>query len=187
MRARLVPVNGGKPIVINRDITVVGRQHGVCDVIIERSSISKLHCMVVRTDGLLFIRDLGSTNGTKVNGQQILRGALLPGDELSFASERYKVEMGPGRDEVDERQYLTEAIPIFEADPDNEFFAPDEVIPAMPVIAEQTFVSNAKSAPAKSDPVELPGKKPREKNLLESSSDVRLLTKAEIEEDEHAK
>jgi pSer/pThr/pTyr-binding forkhead associated (FHA) protein len=95
MRAQLVPLKGGKTIPINRDLTLVGRQKELCDVVIDRGSVSKLHCLIVRTDGLLFIRDLGSTNGTKVNGQRVVRGALLPGDELAFASERYKVEMGP--------------------------------------------------------------------------------------------
>lgn len=95
MRAQLIPVKGGRPILIQRDVTVVGRQKDQCDVILDRSSISKLHCLIVRTDGLLFIRDLGSTNGTKVNGQRVVRGALLPGDELAFASEKFKVEMGP--------------------------------------------------------------------------------------------
>jgi pSer/pThr/pTyr-binding forkhead associated (FHA) protein len=94
MRARLMPLKGGRPIPILRDVTLVGRQKELCDVVIERGSISKLHCLIVRTDGLLFIRDLGSTNGTKVNGQRVIRGALLPGDELAFASEKYKVEMG---------------------------------------------------------------------------------------------
>lgn len=95
MRAQLVPVKGGKPIAIQRDVTVVGRQRDQCDLVLERSSISKMHCLIVRTDGLLFIRDLGSTNGTKVNGQRVVRGALLPGDELAFASEKFRVEMGP--------------------------------------------------------------------------------------------
>jgi pSer/pThr/pTyr-binding forkhead associated (FHA) protein len=95
MRAQLIPVKGGRPILIQRDVTVVGRQKDQCDLVLDRSSISKLHCLIVRTDGLLFIRDLGSTNGTKVNGQRVIRGALLPGDELAFASEKFRVEMGP--------------------------------------------------------------------------------------------
>ena len=95
MRANLIPIKGGRTITIVRDITVVGRQDGLCDVCIDKSSISKLHCIIVRTDGLLFIRDLGSTNGTKVNGQRVTRGALLPGDELAFASVKFRVHLGP--------------------------------------------------------------------------------------------
>jgi len=101
MRAQLVPTKGGRSIPIIRDVTLVGRQDDLCDVCLDRSSISKLHCLIVRTDGLLFIRDLGSTNGTKVNGQRVIRGALLPGDELSFAGEKFRVEMGPGDPDSD--------------------------------------------------------------------------------------
>jgi pSer/pThr/pTyr-binding forkhead associated (FHA) protein len=97
MHAELVPLDGGTPIVLSGDITVVGRMAGVCDLILDRDSVSKLHCLVVKTDGLLFVRDLGSTNGTKVNGQKVVRGALLPGDELAFASSKFRVLLGPAR------------------------------------------------------------------------------------------
>ena len=96
MIAQLVPLDGSPPILIKRDLTLVGRKRGLCDLIIDNGSISKIHCLIAKTDGLLFIRDLGSTNGTKVNGQRIMRGALLPGDELSFASVRFRVHLGPG-------------------------------------------------------------------------------------------
>ena len=96
MQALLIPLDGGEAISIDRDVTVVGRRRGLCDLVIERESISKLQCLIVKTDGLLFIRDLASTNGTKVNGQKITRGALLPGDELAFASVKFRVHLGPG-------------------------------------------------------------------------------------------
>ena len=101
MHAELVPLSGGKPVVLNNEITVVGRSVGVCDLIIDHESVSKLHCLVVKTDGLLFVRDLGSTNGTKVNGQRVIRGALLPGDELAFAGTKFRVILGPGRKSED--------------------------------------------------------------------------------------
>lgn len=124
MRANLVPLKGGRTISIVRDITVVGRQEGLCDVCIEKSSISKLHCIIVRTDGLLFIRDLGSTNGTKVNGQRVVRGALLPGDELAFASEKFKVEMGPGDPDADEPEVHSARTEMLELAPvRDEYFA----------------------------------------------------------------
>lgn len=108
MLAKLISMDGDRPIVLSKDVTVVGRKRGVCDVFIDRSSVSKLHCVIVKTDGLLFIRDLGSTNGTKVNGQRVTRGALLPGDELAFANARFRVYLGPGEPEAPARAERTE-------------------------------------------------------------------------------
>ena len=96
MIAKLIPLDGSAPVTITRDVTIVGRKRGLCDVVLDHSSVSKLHCAIAKTDGLLFIRDLGSTNGTKVNGQRVARGALLPGDELAFANARFRVHLGPG-------------------------------------------------------------------------------------------
>jgi pSer/pThr/pTyr-binding forkhead associated (FHA) protein len=93
--AQLIPLQGGEPITIAKDVTVVGRQAEHCDIVLDRKSVSKIHCVIARTDGLLFVRDLDSTNGTKVNGQRIIRGALLPGDQLAFAGEKFRVHLGP--------------------------------------------------------------------------------------------
>ncbi len=95
MFAQLIPAAGGDPITIDKEITVVGRQAEHCDIVLSRKSVSKIHCVIAKTDGLLFVRDLDSTNGTKVNGQRIIRGALLPGDQLAFAGEKFKVHLGP--------------------------------------------------------------------------------------------
>jgi len=99
MQAQLIPVGDGDPITLKRDMTLVGRKSDLCDLVVDKNSISKIHCLIVKTDGLLFIRDLGSTNGTKVNGQRVTRGALLPGDELAFASVKFRVNLGPGDSE----------------------------------------------------------------------------------------
>ena len=96
MQARLVSLDGQTSISLKNDITVVGRKRGVCDVFLDRGNVSKLHCLIIKTDGLLLVRDLGSTNGTLVNGQRVSRGALLPGDELSFASLKFQVQFGSG-------------------------------------------------------------------------------------------
>lgn len=96
MIAELIPLDGSKPISITRDITLIGRKRGTCDIVVDHSSISKVHCALARTDGLLFLRDLGSTNGVRVNGQRVTRGALLPGDELALANIKFKVHLGPG-------------------------------------------------------------------------------------------
>jgi pSer/pThr/pTyr-binding forkhead associated (FHA) protein len=97
MKAELVPDNGDPPIPIGRDVTVLGR-HEDCDVVIEHSSLSKRHCVLVKTDGLLVIRDLATTNGTKVKGQRVRWAALLPEDRVSFGA--YKMRIYLGSDEM---------------------------------------------------------------------------------------
>ena len=132
MRAQLIPLGGGKPIDIVNDITLVGRKRGLCDLIIDRGSVSKLHCLIVKTDGLLFIRDLGSTNGTKVNGQRVTRGALLPNDELAFAGAKYRVHLGPGEPQVGHHEH-TEMLDSGESDGFREYDAgpqPPDLPPA---------------------------------------------------------
>src|SRR5947208_5606294 len=93
MRARLVSLDGGPPIELVKDMTLVGRNED-CDVRLDHKSVSKLHCIIVKTDGLVLIRDLGSTNGTRVNGQRVRRAALLPNDSLSIANVKYQVKFG---------------------------------------------------------------------------------------------
>lgn len=95
MRAQLVPSEGGTPLELNKDVTVVGRKED-CDLRLEHKSISKLHCVLVKTDGLLLLRDLGSTNGTRVNGQRVRRAALLPNDELTIAGLAFRVAIAAG-------------------------------------------------------------------------------------------
>jgi pSer/pThr/pTyr-binding forkhead associated (FHA) protein len=92
MRATLVPLDGAQLIEIVKEITVVGRQE-LCDVRLEHSSVSKVHLMLVKMDGALLFRDLGSTNGTKVNGQRVVRGALLPNDKLTIAACKFRVQL----------------------------------------------------------------------------------------------
>jgi hypothetical protein len=97
MKAELVPENGDPPIPIERDVTVVGR-HESCDVVITHQSLSKRHCVFVKTDGLLVLRDLATTNGTKVKGQRVRWAALLPDDKISLGG--YKIRVYLGSDEM---------------------------------------------------------------------------------------
>src|SRR3984957_6113800 len=94
MRAQLVPLDGSPPIDIVKDLVVVGRKEE-CDLRLDHKSVSKMHCVIVKTDGLLLLRDLGSTNGTRVNGQRVRRAALLPNDHLTIANYKFRVYLGP--------------------------------------------------------------------------------------------
>src|SRR4051794_5868922 len=54
MKAELIPMDGGPPIPITRDVTVLGRRE-YCDIQIDDPSLSKRHCVLVKTEGLLVI------------------------------------------------------------------------------------------------------------------------------------
>jgi pSer/pThr/pTyr-binding forkhead associated (FHA) protein len=73
---------------------VVGRR-AYCDIVIQHASLSKRHCVLIKTDGLLVIRDLISTNGTKVKGQKVRWAALLPDDRITLGSYKLRVYLGP--------------------------------------------------------------------------------------------
>lgn len=90
-RARLIPLDGSDPVELTRAVTVVGRKDS-CDLRIDHKNISKQHCVLVKTDGLVLLRDLGSTNGTRVNGQRVRRAALVPNDIVAFAAAKYRVQ-----------------------------------------------------------------------------------------------
>ena len=64
-----------------------------------------MHCVIVKTDGLLLLRDLGSTNGTRVNGQRVRRAALLPNDELTIAGYKFRVQFGASEDKSHPEEY----------------------------------------------------------------------------------
>jgi predicted component of type VI protein secretion system len=94
MRAQLLPLDGGSPIEIVKDLTLVGRKED-CDLRLEHKSVSKMHCVLVKTEGLLILRDLGSTNGTRVNGKRVRRASLLADDQLHIANYKFRVHLGP--------------------------------------------------------------------------------------------
>ncbi len=76
---------GDRPLVIGRSPDV--------DVTVNDSNVSRQHAEVWRTPEGIAIRDLGSTNGTVVNGQVIDAVSLSPRDEVSIGNVRFRIEM----------------------------------------------------------------------------------------------
>jgi adenylate cyclase len=88
----LVPVGGGDPIPLKRGVLTVGRRES-CNICLKFPNVSGLHCELAFKDaGYWQIRDLGSTNGLKVNGQRVLNRPLRPGDEIAIAKRKYKIQ-----------------------------------------------------------------------------------------------
>ena len=93
MPARLVALDEGSDISLDRSMVVVGR-HPLCDVRLDSLRISRHHCCMTQDKDELVVRDLGSTNGIRINGERVERGRLRTGDELSIAHIRYRLENG---------------------------------------------------------------------------------------------
>ena len=94
MTPRLVGLDGHADIALDRAVVVVGR-HRWCDVRIASPRVSRRHCRLCLNGGGILVRDLGSTNGTWINDRRVERGLLRPGDELSIAHCRYRLEGPP--------------------------------------------------------------------------------------------
>jgi predicted component of type VI protein secretion system len=99
MPVRLVPVDEGPDILLDRLMVVVGR-HPSCDTRLDSLRVSRQHCCMSQDNGEVTVRDLGSTNGIRINGQRVERGRLRAGDELSIAHIRYRLENGQAHEQT---------------------------------------------------------------------------------------
>lgn len=97
MPARLVALEEGSDIPLDRTMVVVGR-HPQCDARLDSLRVSRHHCCMTNDNGEVVVRDLGSTNGIRINGQRVEVGRLRAGDELSIAHIRYRLESGQGHE-----------------------------------------------------------------------------------------
>jgi pSer/pThr/pTyr-binding forkhead associated (FHA) protein len=63
-------------------VKTVGRATGA-EFIVDAALVSRLHCQITATAESLHVKDLGSTNGTFVNGERVDTAELHNGDRLS--------------------------------------------------------------------------------------------------------
>ncbi len=78
--------NGQQQIIaLPSAVTIVGRRRN-CDLRIPLHDVSKRHCQINCDDGTLKIRDLGSKNGTLLNGLRITEAVVQPGDWMQVGS-----------------------------------------------------------------------------------------------------
>jgi pSer/pThr/pTyr-binding forkhead associated (FHA) protein len=90
MPAHLLSLADGPSILIDKPILLFGR-HEECDVQLNSKKVSRRHCVLAQVNDYLVIRDLGSTNGVKINGERVAEGKLRPGDELQIGNFKYQV------------------------------------------------------------------------------------------------
>ena len=77
---------------LTHDVITMGRGEG-CDFRIPLGDVSRKHCSLVRSDDGLVIQDIGSSNGTFVNGKKVREAALRAGDQIRIGSLRFIVQI----------------------------------------------------------------------------------------------
>jgi hypothetical protein len=82
-------LRAGHPI--NKSQVVIGR-NVACDVLVNHKSVSRKHAEIVRLAEGYLLRDLGSQNGTFVNGQRSQESKLTEGDTVAFGDVQFRFE-----------------------------------------------------------------------------------------------
>lgn len=83
----------GKTFPVGKEM-VIGRQQD-CDIPVPAEEVSRHHARVKPTADGLSVEDLGSANGTWVNGKRVQQGLLRPGEELRLDTIRFLL-IAPG-------------------------------------------------------------------------------------------
>ena len=91
---QLTPCGGGDPIPLIKKRLLVGRR-GEADIQLKFKNVSGQHCRFNLESGYWFVQDLNSRNGTKVDGRQIMRKRVDPGNKVSIARHDYIMDYDP--------------------------------------------------------------------------------------------
>jgi hypothetical protein len=89
--AELVLPGGGR-VHIETEPVIIGRMPE-CAVVLSDPNVSRRHAEVLRVNEAFMVRDLGSTNGTRVNGAPIREQYLASGDNITVGSTTLVFEM----------------------------------------------------------------------------------------------
>lgn len=82
----------GRRIVIGEDPVTVGRLPE-CDIAVGDPNVSRRHAEIRRQGNGFVVVDLGSTNGTKVNGAGVRQRPLADGDQITVGGTTVRFEM----------------------------------------------------------------------------------------------
>ncbi|MDQ3618487.1 MAG: FHA domain-containing protein [Pseudomonadota bacterium] len=79
----------GRTIPVHGTLTI-GRAPE-CSLSLDEPGLSRMHARLMPTDDGLLVEDMGSSNGSTINGHRVLRGEARPGDEIGFDTLRFRL------------------------------------------------------------------------------------------------
>lgn len=84
LACELIDIKSGRTWRVSVDNTVIGREEATADLVLADTNVSRRHAELSRVDDGWVIADLGSTNGTRVNGQRVTSQMLQSGDVITL-------------------------------------------------------------------------------------------------------
>ena len=79
----------GEPLPLNQRVLVIGQRRG-CGLRLKDAMVATVHAVLLNANGRHYLRDLGSHNGTMVNGRRIRHAKLRPGDVIQIARHTFR-------------------------------------------------------------------------------------------------
>ncbi len=158
-----------KEFELIRSELVIGRDDGV-DIVIPTPAVSRRHARLMMENNGYIIEDLGSSNGTFVNGDRLIgRRALQHGDQIRLGQAITLNFSAPGMEE---------------REPDKTAVRPATPIPSVPSHVMQTTIGNEPSLPINTGPrqliVTIAGENPKNYSLSRSSYSIGRLDDNDI-------
>ncbi len=97
MEVKLEVVRGAKPVALTLRLPTIFGRGGDSKIKLPASTVSRIHCELYEYEGQLVVRDLGSSNGTFVNGHKINAATFLTAeDELTVGPVTLRPTSGQG-------------------------------------------------------------------------------------------
>ncbi|MFT6371344.1 MAG: pSer/pThr/pTyr-binding forkhead associated (FHA) protein [Gammaproteobacteria bacterium] len=91
--------------LLSKETTTIGRKPNN-DIYIDNLSVSGKHAQLITVRGDSFLEDLGSTNGTYVNGKLIKKHILIHGDNITLGKYQITYQSDSSSDEQDSQQTM---------------------------------------------------------------------------------
>lgn len=92
---RLISLDKGDDILLSYFPFIIGKQEGLCDYIISKTTISRLHIRIDEAEDGYLVTDLNSTNGTYVNNKCLEANESVSvqlGDEIGIADLKFQLK-----------------------------------------------------------------------------------------------
>lgn len=165
-----------KDIAVTKPVQIIGRQTD-CQIRIPSASVSRHHCEVALRDGRPSVRDLGSSNGTYVNGKKVTQSDLVAGDIVTVGDLIFSVRIDGKPERIDTEDVLDIGTIVHAEKAQSHSKAPTKMMPMPSKIEDpgdsDAPVSKAAPKPAGKPKADLDDSSVSDFDFLDEDEDIK--------------